>query len=141
MQKQTPVIHSRSRFVSSDAPIFSSIVSEFRVDALSSAKIKYLSLARETLAEYQRELDTGMLTEDILTKKIDDDIDKTRDGRAYNHVKRHIIEKSGWKGENGVDYSYASRVPHYRQLRENRRIQDARDQKAKETMRKAAEKN
>ena len=74
-----------------------------------------------------------------MTKKIDDNIDKTRDGRAYNHVKRHIIEKSGWKGENVVDYSYASRVPHYRQLRENRRIQDARDEKAKEAMRKAAE--
>ena len=33
-----------------------------------------------------------MLTEGILTNKIDDNIDKTRDGRAYNHVKRHIIE-------------------------------------------------
>ena len=83
------------------------------VDALSSAEIKYLSLARETLAEYQRELDTGILTEDILTRKIDDDIDKTRDGRAYNHVKRYILEKLVWNGENGVDYFYASRVPHY----------------------------
>ena len=51
-----------------------------------------LFIAAPFTAVYQRELDTGILTEDTLTKKIDDDIDKTRDGRAYNHVKRHIIE-------------------------------------------------
>ena len=107
MQKQTPVIHSRSRIVSSDAPIFSSIVSEFRVDALSSAKIKYLSLARETLAEYQRELDTGMLTEDILTKKIDDNIDKTRDGRAYNETGRPSPSRHSLL-EDGIHRGYTT---------------------------------
>ena len=78
-------------------------------------------IAQDTLTQYQRELDAGVLTEDILSKKLENPYE-TRKNRNYNHFeKRQIIEKSGWKGKHGVDSGYAHRVPHWAQLRENGR--------------------
>ena len=45
-----------------------------------------LFIAAPFTAEYQRELDTGILTEDTLTKKIDDDIDK-----EYGYVDTPLV--------------------------------------------------
>jgi hypothetical protein len=93
MKPQTPVIHKQSRFVNSD-DCTTSAISEFRVYALPHALIERLHIAYETLAQYQRELDAGQLTKDILSKKIDD-IVAVRKQRNYNKIERLYLYKSG----------------------------------------------
>ncbi len=60
---------------------------------LSHALIKRLHIAYETLAQYQRELDAEQLTQDILSKKIDD-IVAVRKERNYNKIERMYLYKS-----------------------------------------------
>jgi hypothetical protein len=91
------------------------------VYALPHANVGRLNIARETLTQYQTELDAGQLTEDILSKKIDN-IVAARMQRNYNRIEpRRFLYKSGWKGQHGVNENYDMMVPHWPQLRENER--------------------
>jgi hypothetical protein len=93
MNSQTLVIHKQSRFVDSDV-CTTSAISEFRVYVLSHTLIERLHIAYETLVQYQRELDAEQLTQDTLSKKIDD-IVAVRKERNYNKIERLYLYKSG----------------------------------------------
>ncbi len=93
MKSQTFVIHKQSRFVNSDV-CTNSAISEFRVYALPHANVGRLNIARETLTQYQTELDARQLTKDILSKKIDN-IVAARMQRNYNRIEsRRFFYKS-----------------------------------------------
>ena len=106
-KQQTSVIYSQFRFVDEffcfftfsstikSVIAFTATISEFRVYTLPHAKIGRWHIAQKTLIQYQREFETGQLTENILSKKIDD-IYTNRKNRNYNNiVEREIIHKSG----------------------------------------------
>ena len=106
-KQQTLVIYSQPRFVDEiffpltspptikSVIAFTATVSEFRVYALPHAKIGRWHITQQTLLQYQRELDEGQLTEDILSKKLDDIYTNRKDRNYNNIVEREIIHKSG----------------------------------------------
>lgn len=122
-KQQVFVIHFQPRFVD-DMITYFIFTSEFRVYALAHAKKENFSIAQQTFKQYQHEFDAGQLTEEILAVNVGV-VYADRSNRNYfkgAQYPRHMIYKSGWKGEHGIDECYVQRVFHWAELRKNGRV-------------------